>query len=168
MLQNLPYFWNTKKFFLEIFLGTNIEQDLDNVMPKLLLSQLLVFMTVLLFAKIMKFHGKVPVIPWILTDPLLTKLVNFAKMKGKNLLKLITRLKTIWFLNYSYIVNILLDFWAMYGLEERHKVMEEEEHQLCFGLPVQILLVVNIDFTKKNVNLFLEINFMIFFNICRV
>ena len=63
MLQNLPYFWNTKKFFLEIFLGTNIEQDPDNVMPKLLLSQLLVFMTVLLFAKIMKFHGKVPVIP---------------------------------------------------------------------------------------------------------
>ena len=28
-----------EKIFLEIFLGTNIEQDLDNVMPKLLLSQ---------------------------------------------------------------------------------------------------------------------------------
>ena len=168
MLQNLPYFWNTKKFFLEIFLGTNIEQDLDNVMPKLLLSQLLVFMTVLLFAKIMKFHGKVPVIPWISTDPLLTKLVNFAKMKGKNLLKLITRLKTIWFLNYSYIVNILLDFWAMYGLEEKHKVMEEEEHQLCFGQPVQILLVVNIDFTEKKCEFIPWNQFHEIFNICRV
>ena len=37
----------------------------------------------------------------------------------------------------------------MYGLEEKRKVMEEGEHQLCFGQPVQILLVVNIDFTEK-------------------
>ena len=116
----MPISWIT--CFFKTFLGTNIVQD--NVIPKLLLSQWHAFMIVLRFAKTRKFHGKVPVILWILTDPLLTKPINFAKMKGKNLLKLIAKLKTIWFPNYFYIVNILLDFWAMYGLEGRHKVME--------------------------------------------